>query len=490
MIAISIQRYDLFILASRLLQRYRQLTPDLRPLGLELALAIQYHRTQSHLDHPHQLPWIGAATGMSTQQLAQTICDPFYLKSHPYLPTLRSGSTPQDLIWPLFNQGNNGLVQPLAPSHLGGKFTERRWLKACNSQEGIGCHALAAHLWRDPSFLAEDRDLCPFRLYGGHYPLSIDQGRQTCGFDDHPCGWKPGLPKMLQVVGKGHQAEVLQAHWTEDMWAMLVPEHRPMPVYPVMVMLYFGHQGLQQGRTILTPEQFRLDFNFSMVQFRQLFLLDPDQSLNQQLVLEAEKPQPDWGSTPPTDWQLPTLHQPLGGRVLLDPDDPPTFRASGLPAGGDPLMSERRRRRQLERSPKHNEILHSFRRWFRLAGLEVREDQHYFDFLAVTDTCIVLAEIKLLYYQDMAEIIQEVIGQLFYYERFALVPWIEQGYPVHKAAVFDYPPLGDYVDFLMDLGISTYWITEDQYIDGPEISLRLLRQLEVQVRPDPEYSDN
>jgi hypothetical protein len=152
-------------------------------------------------------------------------------------------------------------------------------------------------------------------------------------------------------------------------------------------------------------------------------------------------------------------------------------------------MAERRRRRQLERSERHNEILHHFRRWFRLAGLEVREDQHTFDFLAVADGHLLLAEVKLLHHKDAAEALQEVVGQLFYYERFALTPWIEQGFSVQKAAVFDGPPPDPYIRFLEDLGIATYWINEQQMIDGPESSLRLLRQMEVRVRPDPELGD-
>lgn len=493
-VAIPVDRYDLFVQASRLLRRYRQLTPELRPVGVEVALAIQYHRARHSQEDRPQLPWIGSGHGMPIEQVAQEICDPFYMKSHHYLPRLPEGAVhaaTSDLIWPLFNQGENGLVRPLAPSRLGGKLTERRWMKACNSQEGIGCHALAAHLWRDESFLAEDRDLCPFRLYDGQFPLMVDQGRQTCGFDDHPCGWKAGLPKMLQVVGKGKQAEIMQAQWTQEMWAMLVPLHRPLPVYPVLVMLYFGHPGLQQGRHQVTPEQLRLDLNFSFSMFRVLFDSDPRSTLNRQLLLQAEQPPPHW-ETLPTDLQMPPLlHQPAGGHIVLDPDEKPAFRSSGLAGSpsSDPLLAERRRRRQLERSPRHNEVLHQFRRWFRLAGLEVREDQQYFDFLAVGDDCLLLAEVKLLFQQDSSETIQEVVGQLLFYERFALIPWLSQGYPVRKAAVFDRPPEGEYISFLEDLGIATYWIDEKEMIDGREEALRLLRQMSVQVTPDPEFPD-
>jgi hypothetical protein len=504
MIAISVQRYDLFIQASRLLQRYRQLNPELRSVGVEVALAIQYHRAQLESRRAYErqidpLPWIGSARGMTMQQVAQQICDPFYTKKHLHLPSLEPSG--EALIWPLFNQGEEGLIQPLAPSHLGGSLTERRWLKGCNSQEGIGCHALAHHLWQDENFLAEDRDLCPFRLYDGHYPLDVDQGRQTCGFDDHPCGWQPGHPKMLQIIGKGRQAEILQAPWTEAMWRMLIPVHRPIPVYPVLVILYFGHEDLQQGRTMVTPEQFRLDLSFSLTQFRQIFDLNPDSFLNHHLLSLAEQPPLEWDTSGTTSVSFSTplraLHsihqpnQPAGGRVVLDPDEPPQFRSSGLAGrtGADPLLAERRRRRQLERSARHNELLHRFRRWFRLAGLEVREDQLYFDFLAVGHGYLLLAEIKLLYQQDMSESIQEVVGQLLFYERFTLLSWIEQGYRIQKAAVFDRPPLGEYIRFLADLGIATYWLTEDHRIDGSEDSLRWLRQMEVQTRPDPEFPD-
>ncbi len=366
MVAISIHRYDLFVKASRLLQRYRQLTPELKPIAVEVALAIQWYQAHGHKDPScHPLPWVGADAGMPIEQLARDVCDPFYTKSHLYLPMMPASwgvEGRQNLVWPLFNQNRDGLVQPLAPSRLGGKFTERRWLKACNSQEGIGCHALAAHLWQDEVFLAEDRDLCPFRLYGGHYPLNVDQGRQTCGFDDHPCGWQAGLPKMLQVIGRGQQAEVLQAHWTPDMWHMLIPGHRPIPIYPLIVMLYFGHLGLAQGRTTITPEQFAQDLSLSMSQVRQLFNLDPYHPLNHALLQDAEQPAPSWtsehqqGQSPDYQpdpqqltWQLPSLNQPIGGRVVLDPDEPPQFRSSGLPVSGstDPLLAERRRRRQL-----------------------------------------------------------------------------------------------------------------------------------------------
>lgn len=506
MTSISVQRYDLFIRASRLLQRYRQMTPELRPVGIEVALAMQHYRThpQDYALDGEELPWAGSSHGMPIDQVARQICDPFYTKSHLLLPMLPpsgpglaadTGRWSGDLVWPLFNQGENGLVRPLAPSRVGGKLIERRWIKGCNSQEGLGCHALAAHLWRDEAFLSEDRDLCPFRLYDGRYPLSVDQGRQTCSFDDHPCGWKPGHPKMLQILGRGHQAEVLQASWTEQMWGMLIPAHRPLPVYPVLVMLYFGHPQLQKGREQIKPDHLRLDLNFSLAQFRSLFDLNPDSSLNRQLLATAEQPPPELSGSLPADWQLPPLlHQPSGGKVVLDPDEVPQFRSSGIPGGGgsDPLMAERRRRRQLERSQRHNQLVHHFRRWFRLAGLEVREDQHTFDFLAVAHPTALLAEIKLLYQQDISESIQEVIGQLLFYERFALTPWLEQGYHIQKAAVFDRPPPGEYLDFLQDLGIASYWLTEDPetpMIDGPEDSLRLLRQMEIQVCPDPEFAD-
>lgn len=495
MIAISVQRYDLFVQASRLLQRYRQLTPGLRSIGVEVALAVQYHRSRSE-SAGERLPWIGDPHGMTVEQFARQICDAFYTKSHVHLPLLPESwgmaGAGHPLVWPLFNQAENGLIRPLAPSHLGGQMVERRWWKGCNSQEGIGCHALATHLWQDEDFLAEDRDLCPFRLYDGRYPLSVDQGRQTCGFDDHPCGWRPGLPKMLQVIGKGKQAEVLQASWTDAMWEMLVPRHKPLPVYVVLPLIYFGHSELQQGRSGVTPEQLRLDLGFGFSLFRTLFDLDPDSRLNRQVLLQAEQPEPDWGAIPPREYQMPVLpHQPAGGRVVIDPEEQPQFRGSGLPSGAsaDPLMAERRRRRQLERSDRHNDLLQQFRRWFRLAGLEVREDQHTFDFLAVAGDLLMLAEVKLLYQQDTSETIQEVIGQLFYYERFALLPWLEQGYRIQKAAVFERPPLGEYITFLWDLGVATYWITEEQMIDGPEESLRLLRQMEVQVTPDPEFPD-
>jgi hypothetical protein len=295
---------------------------------------------------------------------------------------------------------------------------------------------------------------------------------------------------MLQVVGKGKQAEILLPHWTDDMWAMLIPSHRPLPIYPLLVMLYFGQETLQKGRSSLSIEQFRLDVQLASPQLRLLFDTHPEHPLNRHLLTWAQQPEVEWGIHRTLAADAALLHQPAGGKVVLDPMSRPRFRSSGiLTAPGQTADAERRRRRQLERSERHNEILHQFRRWFRLAGLEVREDQHTFDFLAVADGHLLLAEVKLLHHKDAAEALQEVVGQLLYYERFALGPWIEQGFSVQKAAVFDGPPPDPYVRFLEDLGIATYWINEQQMIDGPENSLRLLRQMGVRVRPDPELGD-
>ncbi|MEM9511627.1 MAG: hypothetical protein AAF978_02925 [Cyanobacteria bacterium P01_E01_bin.48] len=489
MVAIPIQRYDLFLQASRLLQRYRRLALGLRPAGVEVALALQHSRDR--------LPWVGDAEGWSLQQVASDICDPFYTKAHRCLPV---GNDGVPLVWPLFHQDARGVAQPILAQMQGTQRTEYRWMKACNGQAGIGCHAVAAHMWADTEFLDGDRDVCPLRFYDGHFPMTVDQGRQRCRFDDHPCGWQPGYPKMLQVIGSGLQAEVFRVEWTSSMWRMLVPESHPLPAYPIVVALYFGNERLQNRRNSLTPEHMCLDFGLPAWLFRQLFDLNPDSAFNRPLLEAASQDE-----LPPTSpftapegislsaWSLPTLlPQPTGGQIVLDPEEPPQYRNSGLPAGSvtDPLTAERRRRRQLERTPAHDELLRQFRRWLRLAGLEVREDSEYFDLLAIRDGVVLLAEVKLLYSQDMGENIRELVGQLLYYERFVLAPWVEQGYEVLKAAVVDRPPLGEYIEFFSDLDIATFWLTENGEIDGDEDSLRLLRQLNVQVRPDPERLDD
>ncbi|MEN9220561.1 MAG: hypothetical protein Q6K08_07110 [Thermostichales cyanobacterium GMQP_bins_62] len=234
----------------------------------------------------------------------------------------------------------------------------------------------------------------------------------------------------------------------------------------------------------LSPEDLRDYLGLERELFQSLFDSNPQSPLNHALLTGIPEPVQ-------VSFLLPPRGQPTGGKVILEPDEPPKFHSSGLPAGAgqDPLLAERRRRRQLERTPHHNRILTQFRRWFRLAGLEVREDPHYFDFLAVGADRVLLAEVKLLYQRDMAESIQELVGQLLYYEYFTLTPWREHGYQICKAAVFDQPPFGEYIDFLADLGIFSYWLTEDEYIDGREESLRLLRHMEVTIRPDPEFPD-
>jgi hypothetical protein len=175
---------------------------------------------------------------------------------------------------------------------------------------------------------------------------------------------------------------------------------------------------------------------------------------------------------------------------VIDPDEKPRYQkhSSSSAVSRDPLLAERRRRRQLERTARHDAVLTHFRRWFRLAGKEVREDADTFDFLAIDERLVLLAEVKILGQQDMADAIQETLGQLLYYERFALAPWREEGYPVVKAAVFERAPYGDYIDFLKDHGVHTFWLDEEDHIDGPEEGLALLRLLGVQVHPDPELA--
>ncbi|WP_026100666.1 hypothetical protein [Synechococcus sp. PCC 7336] len=486
MAAISVQRYDLYLQATRLLHRYRQLAVGLHPTGVEVVLAIQFARDR--------MPWVGDTRGLALSAIAQTICDPFYTKSHPKLPCFSDNSS---LVWPLFNQDPEGVAQPILPQAAAKYYWERRWLKACNAQAGIGCHASSSKMWQDAEFLNSDRDVCPLRFYDGTFPMTVDRGRQRCRFDDRPCGWQSGFPKMLQVLGSGPEAEVFRTDWSEAMWAMLVPVHQPVPVYPLIVALYFGSELLCQRREAIAPEQLAADLDLDSWHLRRVFDLDPNSAFNQSLLQLAAQSEtlsdaiPHPGETfHLSGWSIPKLlPQPTGGHILLDPDEPPTFKTSGLPAGsshGDPLVAERRRRRQLERTPAHNELLRQFRRWFRLAGIEVREDRQFFDFLAVKDNRVLLAEVKLLYHQDVAESIQELVGQLFYYERFAVAPWTERGFTLLKAAVVDRPPLGDYITFLSDLGIATYWLTEEGKIDGSEEALRLLRQMQVAVRPDPE----
>ena len=474
---VHLQRYDLFIEASRLLHRYLDQTPECKPRALEVALAVQYFQAD--------IPQVGEIgnerSHLSLEDLA-FLCSKFYKKEHPSLPG--------EAIWPLFNQDSHGMPRALSMDD------HTRWHKASNGQQGIGCHAQALNFWKNIEFLESDRDLCPFRVYDSATPLTIDQGRQKCGFDGNPCGWQPGLPKLLQILGLGIHAEVHRGDWSPKMWHYLVPAYKPLPFYPVAQFVYFGNQSLQKGRSAISPEEMREDFHFSEALWLELFDIDPENPLNQIWLREAQYPSQlaDPGHPSPlTFMQRPRKidrPRPHGGRLVLDPEESPQYQRSGIPAAltRDPLLAERRRRRQLERTAEHDQILKNFRRWFRLAGKEVREDADTFDFLAVDESLVLLAEVKLLGQQDMAEVIQETLGQLLYYERFALAPWKEAGYPVYKAAVFDRPPLGDYAAFLADLDIYVFWLDSEGRIDGTPEGLNLLEDLGVKVRTDPELA--
>ncbi|BAC92302.1 hypothetical protein [Gloeobacter violaceus] len=477
--ALPLERYDLYLLAGRLLAHHLARSGGVQVRAIEVALAVQYFQDL--------VPVVGSGGGIGLDEVAERICDGLYRKSDGRLPHGPKGET---LVWPILNLDSEGVPQPLLPqSSAEGDF---RWHKLCNGQRGIGCHAAAIHFWQDVEFLEGDRDLCPFRVYDGHTSLVIDQGRQKCGFDGNPCGWQPGLPKFLQVLGRGRQARLSRVAWTVPMWQALVPAGQALPVYPLLAALYFGAPQLAKGRGTITPEQFRCDFGLTEAVFAALFEAAPEHPLNRRLLTHLDAPPAGEPLSP--RFVLPVLPperergRPSGGRLVIDPDEKPAYQKSGVPGGSarDPLLAERRRRRQLERTARHDEVLTHFRRWFRLAGKEVREDADTFDFLAIDEQQVLLAEIKVLGQQDLAEAIQETVGQLLYYQRFALAPWREEGYPIAMAAVFERPPIGEFVTFLGALNIHTYWIGEDQHIDGPEESLALIRSMGVQVHADPE----
>ncbi len=478
-VRLPIDRYDLYLLAEKLLAQHLQRANKVHGRAMEVAFAVQYFR--------EQIPMVGEAQGVLLSEAANRLCDGLYRKHDDHLP---KGPKSQDLIWPLLNVDSEGHPQPLLPQGNGEDF---RWHKLMNGQRGIGCHAAAHHFWLDAAFIEGDRDLCPFRVYDGETPLLIDQGRQKCGFDGNPCGWEPGMPKFLQVLGRGLEARMSRIPWTTAMWQSLVPSDQALPVYPVICGLYFGSD-LRHGRTQISPGEFQADFGFEDDIFASLFDFHPDHPLNQRFLSHIADPAPGEPLTNPfIRSALPgdaERGRPTGGRLVIDPDEKPRYQKQVAPSSvsRDPLLAERRRRRQLERTAQHDEVLTHFRRWFRLASKEVREDADTFDFLAIDEAFVLLAEIKILGQQDIADAIQEVVGQLMYYERFALAPWREEGYPIIKAAVFERPPFGEYITFLRDLGISTFWIDETHHIDGPEESLTLLRSLGVQVHPDPELA--
>ncbi len=471
-------RYDLFLLAGRLNAYHLARTGGIKARALEVALAVQYFR--------ELVPTVGNE-GITLDDVASRICDGLYRKIDPRLPI---GPKGEDLIWPVLSLDAVGLPQPLLPqSSADGDF---RWHKLCNGQRGIGCHAAARHFWFDREFIESDRDLCPFRVYDGETPLMIDQGRQKCGFDGNPCGWQPGLPKFLQVLGRGRTARLSRIDWTLTMWQTLVPAGQAIPVFPFLYALYFGSPTLADAHADITLDRFRHDFGLSEALMTGLFNVDPDHPLNRKFRQHIDEPTPD--EPLQTRFLLSVLPEgaergrPSGGRLVIDPDEKPSYQKSTIPSGiaRDPLLAERRRRRQLERTALHDEVLTHFRRWFRLAGKEVREDTDTFDFLAIDERLVLLAEVKVLGQQDLAEAIQETVGQLLYYQRFALAPWREEGYPIAMAAVFERPPLGEFVTFLQEINIHTYWIGPDHRIDGPEESLALLRSLDIQLHLDPE----
>lgn len=129
-----------------------------------------------------------------------------------------------------------------------------------------------------------------------------------------------------------------------------------------------------------------------------------------------------------------------------------------------------------ERNNEHQEILMAFFDLYNERGMHVFYS-NYFDLLVEKENIALIHEMKTLTEENEREQIMKGIGQLFYYEHFALPQVLEDhNAQVVKAIVFQksltYSP---HIEFIKSLGIHVFWIGDDSRIEGEAESMAFLR---------------
>jgi len=167
-----------------------------------------------------------------------------------------------------------------------------------------------------------------------------------------------------------------------------------------------------------------------------------------------------------------------GSRDITDPAS--VARRTGgsaiISINTDPLDRARRIELLRERTDQHQQLVATMSELYLSHGLVPREGD--FDLVVETGGVAVLHEMKTLTDTNERLQVMQAVGQLFYYEHFAVGPEIGPGIRIEKAVVFDRPPADQaHVDYLATLGIHVYWRTSTGEIDGSPQSVTFLRTL-------------
>lgn len=229
---------------------------------------------------------------------------------------------------------NNHLV-PTGQIGAGLTVSSNIWRNNLGLQKALICYASEVELAQS-AFLAQPRVNCPHLL-----PEIAGQLRNAhCGLHNAASYRNEDGPKGLRRDPIDNGLSIVDpsriAHWA----AILAPNGRRIPVFPLIVALYHDAQ-IAAGRTQLDTLDFRRDFGFSAEEFAAFFDSSPQSALNGDLANTFPALQVSWTTQldPVNPVQVPIQlpaqsRQSRRQRALLDPDGLPELAArTQAPAG-------------------------------------------------------------------------------------------------------------------------------------------------------------
>lgn len=264
---IPIGNIQLYADALDCLQRHKQnFGRDFKGRFVQIFLGLKFFQ--------NSIPSMFSGSFISTE-LLQGLLDDLYSKTS--LPA-------NDCVLALFEKSylaRTGLINPR------NKSPQNTWRNNLNLQKGVGCYAQPADL-SSLTFLNQNRVHCrhivpatPGLLMGAKCSLCTGASYRN---ENHR--------KWLRIDpgGAGYAAVDLQN--IPNFTPYVSPNGTRIPLAPLIVALYHNADpGLVLGtRTVVSVNEFAVDFNFSQVEVNAYFDLSPANALNQKLASSAGWP--------------------------------------------------------------------------------------------------------------------------------------------------------------------------------------------------------
>lgn len=144
-----------------------------------------------------------------------------------------------------------------------------------------------------------------------------------------------------------------------------------------------------------------------------------------------------------------------------------------LPEAPTPEDLAARAAKLLNRLKRHNLIVKKVAETLQTAGAILYE--HPFDCLAQFPEVNILIEVKSLSGDpaDEVERVRSALGQLLYYEAFA-INHLQNDHPVLKLALFELPITSNHAEWLRGTGIEPVWLNDGKFYCGPDAYQALL----------------